>query len=51
MVAADVDSSEIIPLVQSLYSQNAADFVSENRELLNVMERVHAATNWKTLEC
>ena len=45
VVAADVDSSEIVPLVHTLYSQNAVDFMSENRELLNVMERVYAATN------
>lgn len=45
VVAADVDSSEIIPLVHSLYSQDAADFMSENRELLNVIEKVHSATS------
>ena len=42
---ADVNSSEIVPLVHSLYSQDAKDFVSENRELINVIEKVYTATD------
>jgi len=45
VVAADVNSSEIVPLVHSLYSQDAKDFVSENRELINVIEKVYTATD------
>jgi len=36
-------SSEIVPLVHRLYSQDSADFVSENQELLGSMRRVHCA--------
>ncbi|MDA8406397.1 MAG: hypothetical protein M0T73_06020 [Deltaproteobacteria bacterium] len=45
VVAADANSSEIVPLVHSLYSQDASDFVSENRELINVIEKVYTATD------
>ncbi len=45
VVAAEANSAEIVPLVHSLYSQNAEDFVSENRELINVIEKVYAATD------
>jgi hypothetical protein len=45
VVAADVNSSKIVPLVHSLYSQEASDFVSENRELINVIEKVYTATD------
>jgi hypothetical protein len=44
VVGARPDSSEIIPLVHRLYSQNADDFVSENHELLDVIRRVYRAT-------
>jgi len=44
VVGARPDSSEIIPLVHRLYSQNAGDFVSENHELLDVITRVYRAT-------
>lgn len=44
VVGADNASSEIVPLVHRLYSQNAADFVSENHEILDAMRRVYAAT-------
>jgi len=47
VVAADVNSSEIVPLVHSLYSQDASDFISENRELINVIEKVYAATCYR----
>jgi Transposase DDE domain len=44
VVGARSDSSEIIPLVHRLYSQNAGDFVSENHELLDVISKVYSAT-------
>lgn len=44
VVGARPDSSEIIPLVHRLYSQNAEDFVSENHELLDVITKVSHAT-------
>ena len=44
VVGAENDSSEIVPLVHRLYSQDAADFVSENHELLDAMKRVYTAT-------
>lgn len=43
VVGARPDSSEIIPLVHRLYSQNAGDFVSENHELLDVIAKVSRA--------
>lgn len=44
VVGAENGSSEIVPLVHRLYSQNAPDFVSENSELLDAMKRVSNAT-------
>jgi hypothetical protein len=44
VVGARPDSSEIVPLVHRLYSQNAEEFVSENRELCEVMKKVYRAT-------
>jgi hypothetical protein len=44
VVGVQNGSSEIIPLVHRLYSQNSDDFVSENNELLDAMRRVHCAT-------
>lgn len=44
IVGAENGSSEIVPLVNRLYSQEADDFVSENHELLDAMGRVYAAT-------
>ena len=44
VVGAQNDSSEIVPLVHRLYSQDAPDFVSENHELLDAMKRVYRAT-------
>ena len=44
VVGARPDSSEIIPLVHKLYSQNAGDFVSENHELLDAIMKVSRAT-------
>ncbi len=44
VVGVENDSSEIVPLLHRLYSQNADDFVSENSELLDAMNRVSHAT-------
>ena len=44
VVGAEVGSSEITPLAQSLWSQEAEDFVSENDEILTVVNRVLEAT-------
>ncbi len=44
VVGARPDSSEIIPLVHRLYSQNAEDFASENHELLDVVTKVSHTT-------
>lgn len=44
-VGAQVGSSQIIPLAQSLWSQEAEDFVSENDEILTVVGRVLEATD------
>ncbi len=49
MVGARPDSSEIIPLVHRLYSQNAEDFVSENHELLDVITKVSHATEGRRI--
>jgi len=44
VVGAEVGSSQITPLVQTLWSQEAKDFVSENEEILRVVGRVLEAT-------
>jgi hypothetical protein len=44
VVGTENGSSEIVPLVHRLYSQDADDFVSENHELLGTMRKVHDAT-------
>jgi len=44
VVGAKVGSSEIIPLSQSLWSQEAPDFVSENAELLSQLRGIRSAT-------
>ena len=44
VVATEVDSSAIVPLVGQLYSAEASGFISENHEILNVMKMVAAAT-------
>jgi len=43
IVGAETHSSEIVPLVHELYSQEADDFVSENHHILNAMSRVRRA--------
>lgn len=44
VVGVENASSEIVPLVHRLYSQDASDFVSENNELLDAMSKVYKAT-------
>lgn len=44
VVGAEVGGSELTPLTQSLWSQEAPDFVSENDELLTLIRRVWGAT-------
>ena len=40
VVGADCGESKIIPLYSELYSQEAPDFISENREILKAVERL-----------
>lgn len=44
VVATGVDSPQMIPLYQELYSQEAPDFISENRQILQAIEQVSDAT-------
>jgi len=44
VVAAEIDGSTIVPLVGRLYSAEAPEFISENSELLTVMDLVSGAT-------
>ena len=44
VVAASRASAQIVPLYQELYSQEAPEFESENREILDAIERVAEAT-------
>jgi len=44
VVGAKVGSSEITPLAQTLWSQKAKDFVSENHQVLDVVDKVLRAT-------
>jgi hypothetical protein len=44
VVAAEVGGSSILPLVGRLYSCESPEFVSENREILTVMDKVSVAT-------
>jgi hypothetical protein len=43
VVGAEVGDSKIVPLVNRLYSADAPEFVSENHELLSVMDMVAGA--------
>ncbi len=49
VVATTVDSSTIVPLVGQLYSTKAPGHVSENHEILRVMDMVAAATRKRGL--
>jgi len=44
VIGAEVGSAELTPLAQSLWSQKAEDFVSENEEILRQIRRVRTAT-------
>lgn len=44
VVGAEIGGNEITPLAQSLWSQKAPDFVSENDEILKLIRRVYKAT-------
>jgi Transposase DDE domain len=44
VTAAEVEASEIIPLGQKLFSARAKDFVSENAEILETVDRIRAHT-------
>lgn len=45
VVGCEVDSREITPLAQVLWSQEAPDHVSENDEILELVKRVRGATD------
>jgi hypothetical protein len=47
VLGADVEGEELIPLYGELYSQEAKDFRSENRQILNAMDRVTEGTGRK----
>jgi hypothetical protein len=44
VVAAEVEGSTVVPLLGQLYSCESPEFVSENREILTVMDKVSGAT-------
>jgi hypothetical protein len=44
VVATEVDDNKIVPLVGRLYSADAPEFVSENHEILTVVDMVAGAT-------
>lgn len=45
VVGAETGGSEVVPLAQSLWSQQAPDHVSENDEILKLVRRVYDATD------
>jgi len=45
VVATEVGDNKIVPLVGRLYSADAPEFVSENHEILTVVDMVAGATN------
>jgi len=47
VVGCEVGSNEIIPLAQELWSQNAPDFISENKQILSLVKRVRQATHYQ----
>ena len=40
VIGAELNSNELIPLYQDLYSQNAPDFISENAEIIKAIDMV-----------
>jgi len=49
VVAAEVEGSTVVPLLGQLYSCKSPEFVSENREILTVMDKVSGATKKRGL--
>jgi hypothetical protein len=49
VIATEVDGKRIVPLVGRLYSAEAPEFVSENDEILTVVNMVAGATNKRGL--
>jgi hypothetical protein len=49
VIATEVDGNRIVPLVGRLYSAEAPEFVSENREILTVVDMVAGSTNKRGL--
>ena len=49
VVATEGEGTSIVPLVGRLYSAESPEFISENRELLTVMEGVATATQKRGL--
>jgi len=49
VVAASRATAQIVPLYQELYSQEAPEFESENRQILDAIERVAEATGERGL--
>lgn len=47
VVGCELASNEITPLAQELWSQEAPDFISENNQILSIVERVREATGKK----
>lgn len=50
VVATEVGDSKIVPLVSRLYSADAPEFISENRELLTHFPQLFSKTSRKTTE-
>ncbi len=49
VIATEVDVNRIVPLVGRLYSAEAPEFVSENREILTVVDMVAGSINKRGL--
>jgi hypothetical protein len=45
VIAAELNSNDLIPLYQDLYSQNAPDFISENAEILKAIDMIDSSLN------
>ncbi len=49
VIATEMDSNRIVPLVGRLYSAEAPEFISENDEILTVVDKVAGATKKRGL--
>ena len=47
VIGCEIGSSDITPIAQTLWSQEAPDFVSENEHILSLVERVLEATHYR----